>query len=212
MRQSIKSYLVFTSFGYRLILYLGIPLLFIGAELFMLEILEISGIMTLLCMLTFLEIMSDTWFLGGIQEKNAEKMDYLKTSPRGMSVIKSALVTDLIRRFVTAAGIFAICGLLEAGSGKRQISAAADLVMPVFAVYSLSVAAILITRFFSYFQINMLAGYIVSIAGAVCYLLQSAGMVSAETFIAVYAVLGMAVSILAVWIALKKVEGGYYDK
>ncbi len=214
MKRSIKSYLVFTSRAYRLFLYLGVPLFCIGMELIMVILMKmrISGIMSILCTLIFAEVVSDTWFLGGIQEKHAEKMDYLKTSARGMSVVKSALALDLMRRSVMTTGIFGVCCLLEAGLARRQISIRADLVMPLLAVFSLSTAAVLITRFFSYFYINVLAGYLVSAAAAVCCVLLSMGVVSVNTLIAIYAGLGTAAGILAVWVAMKKVEGGYYDK
>ena len=214
MKRSIKSYLVFTSRAYRLFLYLGVPLFCIGMELIMVILMKmrISGIMSILCTLIFAEVVSDTWFLGGIQEKHAEKMDYLKTSSRGMSVVKSALVLDLVRRLVMTTGTFGVCCLLEAGVVRRQISIPADLVMPLLAVFSLSTAAVLITRFFSYFYINVLAGYLVSAAAAVCCVLLSMGVVSVNTLIAIYAGLGTAAGILAVWVAMKKVEGGYYDK
>lgn len=214
MKRSIKSYLVFTSRAYRLFLYLGVPLFCIGIELIMVILMKmrISGIMSILCTLIFAEVVSDTWFLGGIQEKHAEKMDYLKTSARGMSVVKSALALDLMRRSVMTTGIFGVCCLLEAGLARRQISIRADLVMPLLAVFSLSTAAVLITRFFSYFYINVLAGYLVSAAAAVCCVLLSMGVVSVNTLIAIYAGLGTAAGILAVWVAMKKVEGGYYDK
>lgn len=214
MKRSIKSYLVFTSWGYRLFLYLGVPMFCIGMELIMVILMKMgtSGIMSILCTLIFTEVVSDTWFLGGIQEKHAEKMDYLKTSSRGMSVVKSALVLDLVRRLVMTTGIFGVCCLLEAGVVRRQISIPADLVMPLLAVFSLSTAVVLITRFFSYFYINVLAGYLVSAAAAVCCVLLSMGVVSVNTLIAIYAGLGMAAGILAVWVAMKKVEGGYYDK
>lgn len=214
MKRSIKSYLVFTSRAYRLFLYLGVPLFCIGMELIMVILMKmrISGIMSILCTLIFAEVVSDTWFLGGIREKHAEKMDYLKTSARGMSVVKSALALDLMRRSVMTTGIFGVCCLLEAGLARRQISIRADLVMPLLAVFSLSTAAVLITRFFSYFYINVLAGYLVSAAAAVCCVLLSMGVVSVNTLIAIYAGLGTAAGILAVWVAMKKVEGGYYDK
>ncbi len=214
MKRSIKSYLVFTSRAYRLFLYLGVPLFCIGMELIMVILMKMrtSGIMSILCTLIFAEVVSDTWFLGGIQEKHAEKMDYLKTSARGMSVVKSALALDLMRRSVMTTGIFGVCCLLEAGLARRQISIRADLVMPLLAVFSLSTAAVLITRFFSYFYINVLAGYLVSAAAAVCCVLLSMGVMSVNTLIAIYAGLGTAAGILAVWVAMKKVEGGYYDK
>lgn len=214
MKRSIKSYLVFTSRAYRLFLYLGVPLFCIGMELIMVILMKMrtSGIMSILCTLIFAEVVSDTWFLGGIQEKHAEKMDYLKTSARGMSVVKSALALDLMRRSVMTTGIFGVCCLLEAGLARRQISIRADLVMPLLAVFSLSTAAVLITRFFSYFYINVLAGYLVSAVAAVCCVLLSMGVVSVNTLIAIYAGLGTAAGILAVWVAMKKVEGGYYDK
>ena len=72
MKQKIKGYLVFTSLGYRVGVFILMPLALVGIQVLFSG--PAGGML-----LPLLEIMADNWFLGGIQEKNAENMDYLKS-------------------------------------------------------------------------------------------------------------------------------------
>lgn len=206
MRRRIKSYLIFTTPVYRWVIYLGLPLLLVGMEWF-------TGVTIVLGMLIFVEIASDNWFLGGIQERNAEKLDYLKTSYRGMQVIRSALVLDLVRRFAETAAVFGTCCLLESIRGAENLFFLAGELFPLtLTVYGMSVLGILFTRFFSYMAYNFVGGYLASMAGIVCYVLKLAGILPVGGYYAAFLVIGAAVSILIVRVASKKVEGGYYDR
>ncbi|MCM1025064.1 MAG: hypothetical protein NC432_01430 [Roseburia sp.] len=108
----IKSYWVFTSLWYRLILYLAVPLAMAGVVWAYGWATGIYSLLPVILLLILVEVLADHWFLGGIQEKGAEKLDYLKTSPRGMEVMKSALILDLARRFLETLAILVICCLL----------------------------------------------------------------------------------------------------
>lgn len=211
MKQSIKGYLVFTSLGYRLAVFILMPLALVGLHVLSASEVGGSGPINMLLLL-MLEIVCDNWFLGGIQEKNAENLDYLKTSSRGMKVMRSVLVMDFARRFMTAVTVLGICFMLDKFLFQTNSQIEADLIFPVLVSYSLSVLGTLITRFQSYFWVNMVAGYVAAIIGAVLFILVMFGVIEVFVTNIIFGVLAVIFSILGVKIAMARVEGGYYDK
>ena len=110
MRRKIRSYIVFTSLPYRIIVYFALPVV-VAATGFWAGTQGIGdgGVMFAAVLLPLAEIISDNWLFNGIQSRDMAKMDYLKTSGRGMAVMRDALVMDLLRKFLTAAGSMALC-------------------------------------------------------------------------------------------------------
>lgn len=212
VKMRIKSYLAFTSLGYRLVMYLAAPLSAAGIQLFFLSKVEGSGVPVIMTALILLEILADHWFLGGLQGKNAEKLDYLKTSSGGMQVMESALVLDVIRRFLEAAAIFGICFLMSLLLGGETLGVSGGLVMPILVTGGLSVVGTLIARFWSGLNINMLIGYVAAIVGIVGYLVAEEGVLPPWVSCGAAALLGAGAGALAVKTAMRKVKGGYYDK
>lgn len=208
----IKSYLVFTSLGYRLILYLAVPLAAAGISLGCIKVFGAYDASFLVHLLILAEVLADHWFLSGIQEKNAEKLDYLKTSARGMEVMKSALVLDLARRFLELLLILVLCGLLSLLLGTGAPGILEGIVLPVLTIYVTSVIATVLARFGSTLQINFLAAYLAAVIGSVCYFPVAFHILPAALFCPVLAFLSLVVSVLAVKVAMKKVKEGYYDK
>lgn len=220
MKQKMKSFKVFTSLGYRILLFAVLPLVLLGLQLFISAVYQGTGIPLFAATLVIVEIMADNWFLGGIQEKNSAKIDYLKTSARGMKVMKNVLIMDVARRFLSCAGILALCQAIAQASacgtgvsGERGI-AFLPLWMTLFTVYFLSALGVFIARFFSYLWVNLLCGYIGSIAGLVICLiwisLPLPGLMAAGILFGLV-VLSVGISVLMVEIAMIKVEGSYYD-
>ena len=158
--------------------------------------------------LTIVEIVSDNWMFGGIQAKDAENLDFLRTSGRGMKVMQNALAMDLLRKFVSTVGIFLMCCLVSGGitfSVWRMIYL-------VLASYFFSVLGVLISRFFTLFWCNVLTSYVAVILEVICCMLPGLlpGLLEAVLWYALlFAVLSIGVSILAVKIAMMKVKRQY---
>lgn len=218
MRRICKSYLVFTGFGYRLLTFWLMPLLLLGIQTAAVSMGKNFSIILPLAMAS-MEAMADSWFLGGIQSKDADKMDFLKTSAEGMRVMKTALIMDFLRRFVSMTVVFLLCcGIARLGGGKTSAILPVDkielLVFPLLFGYTFSVLATLVGRFFSLFWINMLVAYPIPILGSVTmYLILSEPVYVSVTalFDIVLTVLGILLVVLAVRTAMKKVEESYYD-
>lgn len=218
MRRICRSYLVFTGFGYRLVMFGLVPLFLLGIQTAAVFLgWNLSIILPL--MMAGIETMADSWFLGGIQSKDAEKMDFLKTSAEGMRVMKTALIMDFLRRFVSMTVVFLLCcGIARLGGGKASAIPhawiIALLMFPLLFGYTFSVLATLVGRFSGFFWINMLLAYPIPILGGVSmYLILSdpVYMNMAALFDIALAALGSLLVVVAVRTAMKKVEGSYYD-
>ena len=228
MGKGIKSYLVFTSAVYRMVMYILMPVGMVGLSAWSGSGVGEAALLIIAPLLTLFEILSDSWLFGGIQAKDREKMDFLKTSGRGSKTLKNALILDLVRRFLSCLGILAagclaiqICdayvvsgngvfpsNYVNLGGGSRKLG-----IMLCFSLvsYFFSVLGTFLSRYGSMIWINLLTGYLAMIPTIFCV----AAMVLSESvwlYDFLFAVLGIGVSILAVRAAVKKNEGGYYDK
>lgn len=216
MKQRIRSYLVFTSLWYKVIVFVILPVVLLGMQILSTIVFQGTAIHLSVPVLIMAEIMADSWFLGGIQEKGSEKIDYLKTSPRGMKVMKSVLVMDLVRRLLFHGGILGVSWLIMRLLGTTAMAAKlagfGELLLAVALTYTLSALGIFITRFTSYIWVNMLCGYVGAIAGLIILLVCALMPVPAALPDIALAVLGVGISVLTVKIAMLKVEGSYYDK
>ena len=210
MIMGLKSYLVFTSLFYRIAVFALMPLSLIGIGLWTGQSIGGAEMIVAAMLLPMAEILSDNWLFGGIQTKDPEKMDYLKTSGRGMGIIRRALAMDMVRRFCTALCTIGVCYLMPwlVYGRKEDIGVALYFVlMPYF----FSVLGTFLSRYGSLLWLNMTIGY-----GASFFVTAGLLLLGLSEYILlldlVFGVLGISASIFAVRVAMKKVEGGYYDK
>ncbi len=215
MIRKVRSYMVFATFWYKMIMFLIVPVALLGLQTAFTAVFRGTGMPVILIFLVMVETVGDTWFLGGIQEKGSENMDYLKTSPKGMEVLRSALTVDLVRHFLTAVVIYGLSELISRGMGETG-AGMRGVLLAVLLTYDISVLGIFLARFASLMWLNLLCGYIGSIAGLVVFLagtmMESLPAAVAAPVYAALAILGAGLSVLAVKIPMLKMEGSYYDK
>lgn len=235
MRKKCKGYLVFTSLLYRIVMFALMPVALVAAGIWGGVRIGDIGLMFVVMVLPAIEIFSDSWLFGGIQGKDMEKMDYLKTSGRGMAVMRGALIVDLLRKLLTAVCIIAICylviglskdtaaGMAETGRidltdflGYGDLSREVGFLLYLILLsYTVSVLGTFLSRYGSSIYMNMLVAYGAAVLmvfgvfglGLRGYLWQ--GFLVLDVL---FAALGTGISILAVKVAMKKVEGGYHDE
>lgn len=216
MKHKIRSYLVFTSLWYKIIMFAVLPVVLLGIQVLSAIVFQGTAIHLSVMLLIIVEIMADNWFLGGIQEKGSEKIDYLKTSSRGMEIMKNVLVMDLIRRFCSMGVILGVSWLITRIFGTTyeatKLAGFWGLLLAIFLTYTLSVLGIFIARFTSYLWVNLLCSYVGSIAGLVILLVCTSMLIPMVLPDIALVVLGGGISVLIVKIAMLKVEGSYYDK
>lgn len=223
MKRCVKSYLVFTSLLYRIVMFAIIPIIMIGLLLWF-EVAfggaSLSGshekavYIIVMIFLPMVEIISDNWLFGGIQSKDVEKLDYMKTSGAGMQVIRSALSMDMLRKFLSAVGITGILywiTMLIIRGYDLSFAGVRILLCAVLVSYFCSALGTMLARYGSMVWINVMIAYLMEILIILClFLLQR--LKYDIICCLLFAILDVSVSILAVKAAMKKMEGSYYDK
>lgn len=233
MKRFLKSYLVFTSLIYRIGMFIVMPIVMIAAILCLggafgrigpLNLYDVPGaavFMVVMMSFPMVEIVSDTWMFGGIQSKGADKLEYLKTSSIGIQVLRRALSIDLLRKFLSAVGIISVSyGVLywRLTPELKRANTEGDWEMLLFALlvsYFFSVLGTVLTRYGSMIWLNMMVAYLFEMIILMIILVFTFNWLFSRyivDFCILSAILDVAVSILAVRIAMKKVEGSYYDK
>lgn len=228
----VRSYIVFASVPYRIAVWLVIPAGLTGLGVWGGSRFGDIGLLFALILFEEAEVLSDSWLFGGIQAKDSEKIDYLKSSGRGMAVMGNALVIDLARKLLTALGVavltYCLIGQMKTGlTGIPELVAdfvsmgnvfqeTGSLAYLVLLSYSVSVLGTFLSRYGSTVFGNMLIGYgamiLVGLAGIFGQMLSGypSNLIFLLDLLAAAAAAG--VSVLAVKAAMKKVRGGYYDE
>lgn len=212
MKKSIKSYLVFTSCSYRIWGLIIVPFLLAGMAIgavFRMKLNALQLYWVAQYVLAF-EIFSDYWMFGGICENQTRKLEYLKTSLRGISVLRNGLVVDLLRRAIY---IFLFSAICYAGNGQLQ-----SFVMGA-GVYLVATAALNVSRYMTNIQhqlvVSMFAMLPMGLFGALAGYIER--RMPGNTFVvglelAVLIILAVIAGMITVWHAINRVKGSYYDK
>lgn len=206
--RKIKSYFTFTSFLYRLVMFVLMHLILLG-----LMILFPFGPYMQAAFLAFFEIVSDNWLFGGICSKDVQSMDYLKSSRKGMQVIKDGLIVNLARCFLNSCLWICIGFFYTKAHNPESFSlttwqTVCFLGASILFTYSLCVAGVTISRFFSNYWINVIISY----AAMILLVLAMLFSVDITYLILIALALAILVSILSVRLVLKKMKESYYDK
>lgn len=206
----IRAYLLFTSWRYRLGIFLGLPAAALAGGLlwhyFDLKVgfgfLVVTGII-------FAEIMMDQGIFNGIQSRRGYKLDFLKTSPAGQGILFQGLSGDLARRLLTAAvcvGVGWAVKVMAVGKGW------AVCLGMVLAVYFAEVLGLFISRFTRSVLLCLFISYGSIAAGIILYIL--VGSISSPALLVVDGLLALAaaaMSVLTVQTGMKKWRQTYSD-
>lgn len=212
MKKKIKNYLVFTSRIYRLLTFVLVP-----AALILLQIilpLENMVLRTFFIALLYpvAEVVADYWVFGGIAVKRTAQAEYIKTSERGISIIRTALVTDMLRWLVTMVLLFIVCMAVHVCMGGTLELDKNHLVtnlLLIVTAYFMIVSECTIVRHLDGLQANLLvACYASVILPGVMYV----GVYQVYIALALMLLLSVVSSILGVKMVIKRVEESYYDK
>lgn len=218
MVKKIRGYLLFTSSVYRIVMFGILPLILAGSYVVFTTVEGDVFILLFMIMvlMVMVEILADNWMFGGIQDREGAKMDFLKTSPKGMKLLENALALDLVRRLVTMSAIMAVGFITNRIRGIRLFGGdvmkeAGVLAGLTLVSYALSVLGTLLTRFFSLIWGNLLVGCAAIFIDSLCCaaVLMTGNLIALDC---VFALLAVGATVLAVKAAMGKVRGGYYDR
>lgn len=215
MLKAIKSYFVFTSWSYRIIIFLIVPTIMLGIDFFLDKtLLEPGGFIQTVFMLmqgvllVIAETIGEYWFLAGIHSKKRKCMEYLKTSNGFLECMKVVLTVDTVRRFLLIGLMFFFMGNFDIqsvdGLTKWGEKSACMLVVMAIAQTSVWVARHMIMINFV-FLTAYLSGIVV-----LFLMLLALYFPLVCSMIAIVYIIGF--SIFSIWYTLRKVKGGYYDR
>lgn len=204
MKRIIKSYLAFSSVSYRVCVCILMPAVLAGIGIYTGSYFGRLGMLASAMLLTMAEILSDHWLFPGLLAKESARLDVLKTSGRGMEILKNALILDLVRKFLTALALLTVCNLFTGRSG--------GLLSEVLVSYVFSVSGTFLARYGGWLIANVSIGQIAALLVMIfLFSLPRSGpyRIGLELL---FLALGILVSVLTVNKAMQKVKGGYYDE
>lgn len=160
-----------------------------------------------------IEVVQDYFILSGSLGKNQSHLDFLKCSERGQEIYKNILLGDMIRRFLTIL-ILNVGNLVIAVMLKTEITGEMITVIAYLMLwnYFLCTVVVFFCRFTSYIWFSIAIAYVANIVNTLCGFIidyVATGQFWIHGILLVLSVLGMAMTIR---IAMKKMEGSYYDK
>lgn len=212
MKDRIRSFLVFTTLGYRILAFVVLPLLGILVGHFLTKKLMMPGYLMTAYILVPFEIMIDHFIFGGICMKDVSHLEYLKCSKRGEWITRNALAGGMVRILLTMLFVFIGNHISmeilypDAVYGFDVVLVPLALMLSSFAVIMLGVT---IGRFFETTSIY----YLLSIGGAA---LETGFMFLIEEHlwisVIMSAVLAALTGYFSLEIAMKHIKESYYDK
>lgn len=210
MKKKIQSYLIFVTGPCRFIIFILVPLMTAGLQIYMKPGNPVVAEVIYAMILLIAEIMLDGWIFGGIAMKGAGQLAYINSSKRGLDVMRSALTVSLVRQLVESAVILTVCGVVfyfQYGSRILSGEYVCIYVNIFLLTYVLIVLTLSVTRFFDGIGVCMMAAWIASA-------LLSLGLYIVDSYIAlpVLFVIAAVGSAVHVKIMMRRVKEGYCDK
>lgn len=215
MKETIKSYHMFLPRAWvKWILYLFYPAITIGG---MCVLCNKISIFYFICtafaggIIIGVEYMLDGFVFAGIASKQTNRLEYLKTSIKGIPMLKRALIVDGIRRFCSITVIMmALYPMICKEKEQEGTQGLLHLIAYLLFVYLLLEAGLIVLRFFTNVLVTLVCIYIewaiVFLAGANIFWFT----------VQIWHVLLLAAGCIAVAVAgrkliLKRARDSYYD-
>ena len=230
MGKRIKGYIVCTSRLYRLILFLLLPVVVIGQQVGLSvmyrylegwerdpnEIVRIANFsMCAMAMIMLaVEIVIDSLAFGGIAAKGGKSPEYLKSSKRGKQLTRVALQTNLFRQFLEN-GVVLFLGRASwsiAAGSSVELFGIRNLIFSLavlFCQYFAMVIALMVTRRYNSFQVNLTIASIAYFISVLLFFL--CGRYGIVMFVSAV-LLSVAAGIFSQYVTMKRVEESYYDQ
>lgn len=150
------------------------------------------------------ELFVDTWVYGGILAKDTQKLEFLKTSHKGMQVLKNSVRMDKLRRGLSTILLLGVVQL----AGGSPVGFFSFLGL-VFATCAVMEAALVVSRHIQGTSLVVLVVVVTNMLGMAIGMLALAGnglpvILSAPLFVAVV--------IISNQYIYKRAEASYYDR
>lgn len=208
MRQFVKSYHVFVpQMWSKLFVYLAYPVFLVWLSC----ALSGWGIPAQACLMiaginvATVEIIWDSMVFGGIASKDTNKLEYLKTSVRGMKVLRYSIIADAVRRVLSTSVILGAVYAIV----KPEMDAV-KLFGCIFATLGCAELSLLITRSFTMLVVMLVVlSVVATVSTYVMGHIYADGLGWSCLLALVFYVL---VAMIGRVIIMKKAKGSYYDE
>lgn len=212
MKDRIRSFLVFTTLGYRIIAFFVIPAIGIWAGHLFTEAYMMPGYLLTAYLIVPVEIILDHFIFGGVCAKDVSHLEYLKCSKKGEWVTKNALAGGMVRILLTMGIVFLgnhiSMQILYPGAAYGY-----NVVLVPLALLLFSFAAIMLGITVGRFFDILFVYYLLGAAGAA---IVAALMFLVEKYVyagfALSVVLAVVSGISSVKIAMRHIKESYHDK
>lgn len=159
-------------------------------------------------LIVLVEYALDYFVFGGIASKNTNRLEYLKTSVRGVPLLKKVLVTDACRRFLSTAVI--LFGTYFVLTPAYRLNGRQTFIC-VLLTFLLVEAGFMISRFFIHMGVNLL---VLTIINSLVFIV-AVGLVECNVriwtiFALMFAAAGVAV--MGRRLIIHRVRRSFYDK
>lgn len=158
------------------------------------------------------EMMLDTYMFLGIAARDTNRLEYLKTSVKGLLLLKKALAADAVRRFFSAALIMAGVYLVIAGNsiGDGGITVLQCSICVVVTCF-LTELGFLLTRLFMNVWLNLALVYVLSGIASVAGI-YAGGRKRLILSLVIAAILYVITVVTGRGLILKRARESYYDR
>ncbi|MDE6625579.1 MAG: hypothetical protein K2K56_04330 [Lachnospiraceae bacterium] len=158
------------------------------------------------------EMMLDTYMFLGIAARDTNRLEYLKTSVKGLLLLKKALAADAIRRFFSAALIMAGVYLVIANNsiGDGGITALQCGICVVVTCF-LTELGFLLTRLFMNVWLNLALVYVLSGIASVAGI-YAGGCKGLILPLVIAVILYVIIAVTGRVLILKRARESYYDR
>ncbi len=220
--RGVKGYLAFLGRGYKLVMFLLMPLAALGMAALIACIkgqaaagmFPETDMAAAALLLLAAEVYMDRWTFGSIAARKGGGVEYLKTSPRGLETVRAALWAEKGRMLFEYLAVFGLCKALQRGIsggswGAWGLQAIVQAAALVTAEYCVAVCFKQIARYFDDLHLNSL---LTAMAGMVFILL-----INALRAFGTYVLLGLFLlafpaTIVSIRLTTARVEEDYYDQ
>lgn len=212
MKDRVRSFLVFTTLGYRIIAFLVIPVLGIWfGHLFAKEFM-MPGYLLSAYLLVPVEIMIDHFIFGGICAKDVSHLEYLKSSKRGEWVTESALIGGIARILLTMLVVFVgnqISFFILFPNEEYTFHPVLVPIALLLCAFGVIMIFIIVSRF-----LDMLFAHYVLATGGALLVFKLAELIEQNVNLGliVGAILAIAGAVVNVKVAMWRIKESYHDK
>ena len=203
----LQGYRMLTTFLYRLICNIIIPIIITVAGLICYNYFGIITFYVILGTMMLLEIVEDYWGFCGIFRKGTNKLDYIKSAFHGDLFLKNAILADLIIRPLRIFLVIFISSFIY----LKQIESLRLIILGGIVTTLISISMVNAVRYIEMFQVIIISGNLATMIGMSIFVLIMLSNNYMTILMLILAVLAVIIGVLTYKHMEKRIIDSYYD-